>query len=116
VHELALSQTICEAARAHLHEGQRLTRVVVECGPFAGVVPEALEYCFPVAAEHLGIGDAELELRLLTADAECPACAARFAVATMWDTCPECGRGPVTARGGRELNLIEIEVEDETDV
>jgi len=116
VHELAVSQTICSAARSHLPEGQRLTKVVVECGPFCGVVPEALEYCFPIAAEHCGIPGAALELRLLEAEATCPACDAGFAVDTMWTPCPECGHAPITARGGRELNLVGIEVEEEDDV
>ena len=116
MHELAISQSICQTARSHLGAGQRIVKLVVECGPFSGVVPEALEYCFPIAAEHHGIPDAVLELRRLRADAECPACAARFTVDTMWTLCPECGRGPITAHGGRELSLVEIDVEEDDHV
>ena len=116
MHELAISQTICSTVSSHLSAGQRPVKVVVECGPFSGVVPEALEFAFPVAAAHQGFPAARLELRRLSADAECPACSARFTVDTMWTLCPECGQGPVTAHGGRELNLVEIEIEEEDDV
>lgn len=116
MHELALSHEICRVARDHLGAGQRLVKVVVECGPLSGVVPEALEHCFPIAAAAGGLDGARLELRRLRAAAVCPGCGRAVEVESMWDTCPACGRGPLTVRDGRDLRVVELEVEEPFDV
>lgn len=112
MHELLLAQHICDTVLAHVSEGQRVTTVVVECGPLAGVVPEALDLCFPIAAQNSGLTGARLEMRHLSAQANCPKCRERFCVLAMWDRCPACGHGPVTIEDGRVLCVKQIEVED----
>jgi len=116
MHELALSHQICRIARDHLPPGRRLVKVVVECGPMSGVVPEALAHCFPIAAADGGLDGARLELVRLTAAATCPGCARGVEVESMWETCPGCGYGPLTVRDGRDLRVVEIEVEEAIDV
>jgi len=113
MHELSLAQSICQIVIEHLTPGQQVKTVVVDCGPLSGVVPEALEYCFPIAAEAAGLGDVQLRLERLTAPATCPACQAEFEVDQMWASCPACEHVPVTVTGGTELKLREIEVSDE---
>ena len=71
-----------------------------------------LESSFPIAAQESGLNGAKLELRRLTAKARCPSCGANLTVDGMWDRCTECGHGPVTIEGGRELIVKQIEVED----
>ena len=112
MHELSLALGICDAVRAHLPEGARAVSVTVECGPLAGVVPEALEHCFGAVAESEGLAGARLDLLVPGARARCPACSAEFEVTSMWGSCPECGHMPVTVVGGRDLTVKEIEVED----
>jgi hydrogenase nickel incorporation protein HypA/HybF len=116
MHELALSHQICRVARDHLGDGQRLVKVVVECGPMSGVVPEALEHCFPIAASAGGLDGALLELRRLRARARCPGCGRPVEVASMWDVCPGCGHAPLTVTDGRDLRVVELEVEEDGDV
>jgi len=116
MHELALSHQICRLARDRTPPGQRLVKVVVECGPMSGVVPEALEHCFPIAAADVGLGDAALELVRLRASASCPGCGRGVEVESMWDCCPECGYGPLTVRDGRDLRVVELEVEELSNV
>ncbi len=112
MHELSLAQTICEIVADHVTQGQRVKTVVVDCGPLSGVVPEALEYCFPIVAAATGMAEAQLDLRRLTAPASCPACDAQFDVDQLWATCPKCEHVPVTVVGGTEFRLKEIEVDD----
>ena len=116
MHELMLAQQICRVARDHMGAGQRLVKVVVECGPMSGVVPEALEHCFPIAASSSGLDGARLELMRLTASAVCPGCGCRAEVETMWDDCPSCGYLPLTVHDGRELRVVELEVKEPQDV
>ncbi len=112
MHELALSQNILDIARDHMGEARRLKRVVVSCGPFSGVEGDALEFCFGITAEHMGLGGARLEIRCPAAEAVCPACGARSQIDTMWAACDKCGHAPLTAQGGREFQIVEIEVEE----
>jgi hydrogenase nickel incorporation protein HypA/HybF len=116
MHELALSHQICRVAREHTPPGRRLIKVVVECGPMSGVVPEALEHCFPIAAADSGLDGARLELVRLKAAAVCAGCGGDVEVASMWDTCPGCGHGPLTVRDGRDLRVVELEVKEQGDV
>jgi hydrogenase nickel incorporation protein HypA/HybF len=116
MHELALSHQICRVARDHVPDGQRLVAIVVECGPMSGVVPEALEHCFPIAAEDAGLHGARLELVRLKASAVCPGCGRAIEIDSMWDPCPACGYAPLTVHDGRDLRVVEIEVEGSTDV
>ncbi len=112
MHELSLAQSICQIVTEHVAPGQQVKTVVVDCGPLSGVVPEALEFCFPIAAESAGLGEVELQLRRLTAPARCPACDATFEVDQMWASCPDCDHVPVTVTGGTDFRLKEIEVSD----
>ena len=57
MHELVLAQHICGTVNEHVGEGQRVIAVVVECGPASGVVPDALDFCFPIAARESGMAD-----------------------------------------------------------
>ena len=116
MHELALSHQICRLAREHTPPDRRLLKVVVECGPMSGVVPEALEQCFPIAAAEGGLDGARLELVRLRARADCPGCGQQIEVDSMWDVCPDCGYAPLTVRDGRDLRVVELEVEDSGDV
>ena len=117
MHETAIAMDICETARSHVPPGHRLVAVVVEYGPLSGIIPEALDFGFSIAAGHFDLDSAKLEARLVPADAECPLCGESFRMKTMWDECPSCGHAPVTVReGGRELRLKEIKVKESADV
>ncbi|MDJ0763181.1 MAG: hydrogenase maturation nickel metallochaperone HypA [Myxococcota bacterium] len=112
MHELAISEAICEQVRPHVAEGQRLVKVVVECGPLCGVVPDALQYSFSIVAQHYGFDDVCLEIEVPETSASCSACGATFTIDDAWATCPICQHAPVSAQGGRELRVKHIEVQD----
>lgn len=104
-------QNICDVVVRHATPNQRVITIVVECGPFCGVVGEALAYCFSIVGPERGLEDAKLEVRNLVAAATCPACSNTLDIDSMWACCDQCGHGPLTVEGGRELRVKEIEVE-----
>lgn len=112
MHELSLAESICRSVVEHVPEGQRVLRVIVVWGPLSGVVPEALEFCFGVAAAAHGLEGAQLDLQRQPAGARCSKCEAEFTVEQMWASCPHCGHAPVTVLGGDEFRLSGIEVDD----
>jgi hydrogenase nickel incorporation protein HypA/HybF len=61
MHELAIAHAIVEMV-VEQAEGQRITRVVVEIGKLAAVLPDALRFSFDVASEGTAAGGASLEV------------------------------------------------------
>lgn len=112
MHEFALALSICDTVKTNLPEGRRVVRIVVECGPMCGVVPQTLEQCFPFAADQAGLCDVILDQRQRPTGALCAQCSAEFKVLSPHARCPECEHSPVTIQGGRELIVKEIEVEN----
>ena len=107
MHELAVSQSIvtlvCQCGR---REGlERVTRVVVEVGVAAGVAPEALAFCFDVAAADTMARDAELVIEQVALAAACAACGAEFEMPHLAAPCPECGAYGARLLRGRELRV-----------
>jgi hydrogenase nickel incorporation protein HypA/HybF len=82
MHELSITQDIIdivgEAARS-----ERVVRVVLEVGKLAGVVPEAIGFCFDVASRGTPVEGAALsivlvegaDLRIKTVEVEVTPCA-----------------------------------------
>jgi len=112
MHELSLAQTICQAVIPHQAEGHKIVAIVIENGPFSGVVTESLEYCFSIVAGEHGLSEAKLRVRNLQVAATCPACGGASEIDNMWAECDRCGHSPLTVDGGREFRIKEIEIEE----
>jgi hydrogenase nickel incorporation protein HypA/HybF len=113
MHELALSQSIvslvCECGR---REGfQNITRVVVEVGAAAAVEPEALAFCFDVAAADTMARDAVLVIEKVALEAACGACGAEFEMPNLAAPCPKCGAYGARLLRGRELRVKSLDGE-----
>lgn len=112
MHELGLSEQIvalaCDAARRE-GAGVRVSRVVVEVGRLAGVLPEALAACFPLCAEGTEAEGAALELRPVAGRGRCRACGAEVAMERPYAVCA-CGGSDLDWLSGEELRIKELEV------
>ncbi|MGH7437572.1 MAG: hydrogenase maturation nickel metallochaperone HypA [Polyangiaceae bacterium] len=62
MHELAIAQGILEAVTEKSH-GDRILRIVVEVGELAAVLPDALRFCFDVAAQGTVAEGATLDIQ-----------------------------------------------------
>ena len=62
MHELGISRNIV-AIVAEAANGRRVRRVTLEIGRLSGVMPHAVEFCFPLAAEGSAAAHAALEIR-----------------------------------------------------
>ncbi len=108
MHELALCESMIDlVANAARDEGMtRVTRVVVEIGAAASVDPEALLFCFPIAAQETAVAGAELVIEPVALQARCDSCRIDYAPEALYAPCPGCGGfgGRVTA--GREMRVV----------
>ncbi|MDB5296989.1 MAG: hypA [Phycisphaerales bacterium] len=131
MHELSIAQSLVELIEDELIAqsapggagdagGQggaprpRVGRVVVRVGPLSGVVPAALASAFPVAAGRSAAArGATLAIDEAPLVGRCPACAADVVVPSPQRLrCPTCGGPTPDVVGGRELELVSIEVFD----
>ncbi|MBZ5639911.1 MAG: hydrogenase maturation nickel metallochaperone HypA [Acidobacteriia bacterium] len=112
MHELSIATGLVETAvRSAVANGaSRVLRVNVRIGSLSGVEPEALSFCFPIAARETVCEGAELHLDMIPAAGTCPKCGARSEVRDLLVPCPGCGEWPLSVEGGREMQLESLEV------
>jgi hydrogenase nickel incorporation protein HypA/HybF len=110
VHELAISEAIvsevCERVGAC-----SVVRVVVEIGQLSAVVPDAVRFCFDLAARGTMLEGAALEILEIPGQARCRKCQAPVALGDCHlGTCPACGGVDLDVVGGQELRIKYVEV------
>lgn len=104
-----LEMAEAEAAR---HGCDTILRVRVEYGALAGLLPEALEFCFKALVANTRHKDAALELVRIPLLLRCSFCGAEFGGGedNLWTPCPQCGEEIAhQVIKGRELLLGHLE-------
>lgn len=109
MHELGLTQSIV-AICAERAAGLRVKRVRLEIGKFAGVLPEAVRFCFDLCATGTPVEGAALEIIETPGLAICRACGGQVKLHDPFGCC-SCGSADLELIGGRELRVRNMEVE-----
>ena len=118
MHELSIAssivETVTEAAAAH--PGTRVTSVRLRIGALAGVVEDALEFCWQIATEGTPLAGAALEVKKLPVVVHCEHCNADEELDGVQSfRCPRCGEPAADLRQGRELEIESFEIDDEAE-
>lgn len=117
MHELSIAHSLVEvASKAAVNAGAgHVARVHLRLGLLAGVVKDALLFCYDIAAERTVLEGSTLEIEELPVIVHCAACG----VDTTLDTiqrfaCGNCGALTGDIRQGKELSIdyLELETED----
>jgi hydrogenase nickel incorporation protein HypA/HybF len=108
MHEMSLTQDLVGLI-AERCAGRRVTRVVLEVGKLAAVVPDAFRFCFELCAEGTPAEGAALEIVELPGRGMCRDCERECALNSAFDRCP-CGSFALRFLSGEELRLKEVEV------
>jgi hydrogenase nickel incorporation protein HypA/HybF len=108
MHELGITQAIVDecATRA---SGAHVITVTVEVGRLAGVVPDAMRFCYDLCAEGTALEGSTLEIVELPGRMRCRACAAELDVDDLLAVCA-CGSVSLQLIGGDELRILHMEV------
>ena len=110
MHELGITRNVVaivsEAAR-----GRRVSRVTLEVGKLAGVMPDAIAFCFDTVAKGTAIEGAVLEIREIEGRCRCRTCGAEFATPALFTPCP-CGSQNLERLSGEELNIKSMQLEE----
>lgn len=110
MHELSIATSMVELIEREL-KGRGLTKVSevkVVVGELSNVVPEALEFCWEVAARGTPAEGSKLVIETRPITARCKACSHDFPVQDYSFLCPRCGSGETEQTGGSELFVAHL--------
>ena len=110
MHELAISEAIvtqiCERVGA-----SSVVRVVLEIGRLSAVAPDAVRFCFDVAAQGTALEGAALEIVEVPGAARCRGCQEPVALDDYpLAICAGCGGVDLEVVSGQELRIKYVEI------
>ena len=110
MHEMALTRSVVDLVGARTG-GRGVTRVRLEVGALAGVVPDALRFCFDLACQGTTLEGADLEIHELPGLLRCAECGATSPCPDLVRLCP-CGSADVAIVAGQELRVRSVDVRE----
>jgi hydrogenase nickel incorporation protein HypA/HybF len=108
MHELAIAESVVESVLERTGD-RHVTTVRLLVGRLAGVVPDALMFCFELATAGTPLEGAELQIEQPTGRAHCHECDQDFSVDDLILLC-DCGSADVEVVAGDELQVKSVEV------
>ncbi|WP_017611783.1 hydrogenase maturation nickel metallochaperone HypA/HybF [Nocardiopsis salina] len=108
MHELAITESIV-AGVAERTGPARVRSLQLEIGLLSGVVPDAVRFCFDLAAEGTTLAGARLDIDEPEGQGKCLTCEEVFTVRTWAVICP-CGSSDVDLLSGTQLRVRSVEV------
>jgi len=116
MHELSIAQGIVDIVRQYVPEGQAtdVRLVKVRVGRLSGVVADSLDFCFGAIVGGTALGNARLDIEETPLRARCDACADVFAGDATAFVCPGCGSHDIRIVSGTELQVVEIELAEQS--
>ncbi len=113
MHELGITQSIVEIAlRTAQEQGAReIHSVTVEVGSLAGVVGDALQFCYEACSKETLLEGSRLLIEEVAARARCRACGTEFPLADLLACCPQCDSAASDLLCGEEMRIKEMEID-----
>jgi hydrogenase nickel incorporation protein HypA/HybF len=108
MHELSIAQGIVDLACARAG-GRPVRSVRIRAGRLTAVVPDAMRFCFDLAAEDSVARGARLEIVETPGLARCRACRADVMLEQPYGRCA-CGASDLQWLSGDSLRILEMEV------
>jgi len=112
MHEMSLCEDMVQliGEQARLQGFRKVRTVRLEIGKLSCVEPEALRFAFEAVTRGTLCEGARLEIDEADGAAWCAQCRQTVAVRQRFDTCPECGHGPLEIKAGDAMRIGELEV------
>nr|WP_026607812.1 hydrogenase maturation nickel metallochaperone HypA [Methylocapsa acidiphila] len=109
MHEMGITQSIV-AIVTEQAAGRKVTRVTLEIGKLAAIMPDAIRFCFDVVARGGALDGAALDIIEVPGRAHCLDCGGEVALMEIFGRCA-CGSRRLERLSGEELNIKSMEVE-----
>ena len=113
MHELSVCQALIRQLTelAQKERAARITKVVVQIGPLAGVEAQLLRHAYPIASAGSVASAAELVIEDLPLRVRCEACGEESEATPNRLICGVCGDYHTQLLSGDELLLAQVELE-----
>ncbi|WP_327069922.1 hydrogenase maturation nickel metallochaperone HypA [Kitasatospora sp. NBC_01250] len=111
MHEMSIALAVIEQVEqaAAEHGAQAVEEVLLQVGELAGVVPQALDFCYELACADTVLAGSTLTVEPVAARARCVDCGREWAVGMPPDlACPGCGGARTELLAGRELQILQV--------
>ena len=113
MHELSVAHAVVATVVDALPSpAPRVTQVRLRIGELSGIVPQALEFAYDVAAQGTPLADAALVIERSPVVIACPTCGPQELAGTRDFRCPRCEQPCGDVIGGKELEILDVTVED----
>jgi len=113
MHELSVAHAVVATVVDALPSpAPRVLQVRLRIGELSGLVPQALEFAYDVAAQGTPLADATLVIERSPIVIDCPACGPQTIASAREFRCPSCGDLCGTVIGGKELEILDITLDD----
>jgi len=112
MHELGIAENILDIVRQSVPADRlpAVRNIRLRAGPFAGIVPDSLKFCFAALSDDAGMAKAALQIEQTQIAALCRTCGNQSEVKNFMFRCSVCGGGDLEIVSGKELELVEIEI------
>ncbi len=117
MHEMGIALQIVEIAESAIPaemKGARVERISLKVGKMAGIVPEYLNFCMEAAAKDTPLEGAALDIDEVPVMAGCRDCRHQWKTDGAVFTCPVCGSSSLEIISGRELDVVSLDIGDDT--
>jgi hydrogenase nickel incorporation protein HypA/HybF len=113
LHELGITQSIVEIALRTAAEQQAkiIHSVTLEIGSLAGVVGEALQFCYEACSKGTPLEGSRLVIDEIPARARCRDCATEYLLTDLLACCPVCAGAAGELLCGEEMRIKEMEID-----
>ncbi|WP_411128739.1 hydrogenase maturation nickel metallochaperone HypA [Streptomyces sp. x-19] len=111
MHEMSIALAVIDQVESAVRPAgaSAVSRVRLQVGELAGVVPDALAFSFQLACEGTVLAGAELITEPVAARARCASCDRTWPAGMPPRlSCPGCGGASVELLSGRELRIADV--------
>jgi hydrogenase nickel incorporation protein HypA/HybF len=114
MHEMSVAQNILEIINEHVgkHEQHKVRSISLKVGELAGIVSESLEFCFLTIVNNTPLAHAKLQIKSIPITAECGACNHVSQLDYGIFFCEKCRSSEIKLLSGKELQVVQIELDD----
>ena len=113
MHELGITQSIVEIAlrTAQGQQAEKIHSVTLEVGSLAGVVPDALQFCYEACSKETLLEGSRLIIDEVPARARCRDCTVEYPLIDLLSCCPACESAAGDLICGEEMRIKEMEID-----
>jgi hydrogenase nickel incorporation protein HypA/HybF len=114
MHEASVAMSVIEIAERHCRDAgySKVSSIDLRIGKGSGVLPDALEMAFDIVKLETMAAEAVLNIEAIPLGGKCRACGETFTTDDQFIlACPSCQATDLCLEQGREMDIIEIEVD-----